>query len=95
MSWLPSRLPLAPVMLLHSVRPWPHSMGFVTVMAILGKLPFHLSQARLGALHLLEQGGNLGSLRCQLCLNPGRLGSFFGHFHFQLCDVFFCYHGLF
>jgi hypothetical protein len=94
MSWLPSRLSLAPVALAPLLssgaitRRW-----FATVMAILGKLPLHLAQARQDVLHRLSQRGILGSLRRQLCLNSGRFGPFFGHFHFQVCDTFFCCHG--
>src|SRR6266571_2436004 len=94
MSWLPSRLPFAPVALAPPFSSWAITRRrFAAVMAVLGKLPLHLAQARQDVLHLLAQAGILGSLRCQLGLNSGHLGSFCGQFHFQLCDVFFCCHG--
>src|SRR5258708_995125 len=94
MSWLPSRLSLAPVALAPPLSSWAITRRrFATVMAVLGKLPLHLSQACQDVLHRLSQGGILGSLRGPLCLNSGRLGLFFGHFHFQLGDALFCYHG--
>src|SRR6266699_1586871 len=94
MSWLPSRLPLAPVTLAPQFSSWAITRRrFAAVLAILGKLPFHLSQAHQDGLHLLAQGGIFGSLCCQRCLDSGRLGSLSCQFHFQLRDTFFCYHG--
>src|SRR5712691_5484487 len=43
MSWLPSRLPLAPMTLAAQFSSWAITRRrFAAVMAILGKLPFHL-----------------------------------------------------
>ena len=92
MSWLPSRLPLAPVTLASQFSSWAITTRLRLVWLSLASCPS--TSRKRTTMDSICWRREAFSARCEaLSASLGCLGSLSCQFHFQLRDAFFCCHG--